>query len=105
MLGCGCVDQDIGVEGIHGGGSAAGPACRHIGDELLGPLGAHDRRIRETGISTLIEEASKPLGLRKRLVRSPDPNRVGTDEDRDLAPMACDRDLLACDHTVEDLWQ
>ena len=82
-----------------------GPACRQVGDEILGPLGAHDRRISETGVSTLVEKASKSFGLRKRLGRPPDPARVGTDEDRDLAPMACDRDFLARDHTVEDLWQ
>jgi hypothetical protein len=105
MAGCGCVDEDIGVEGVHVGGSAAGSTRRHVGDELLGPLGAHDRRIGETGVSTLIEEASKSLGFREGLVRPPDPNRVGTDEDRDFAPMACDRDFLARDHTVEDLWQ
>jgi hypothetical protein len=105
MTGCGCIDQNIGVEGVHVGGSAAGSTGRHVGDELLGPLGAHDRRISEMGVSTSIEKPPKALGFREGLVCPPDPNRVWTDEDRDLAPMACDRDFLARDHTVEDLWQ
>lgn len=57
------------------------------------------------GASTAIEEVAQPLGLGKRLVGAPNPDRVGTDDDRHLPPMAGDGDLLASDHTVEDLWQ
>ena len=64
----------------------------------IGIEGVHGRAV---SAPTSIEEVAQSRSLRKHLVGASNPDRIGTDEDIDLSPVAGDGDLLAGEHTVE----
>ena len=76
-----------------------------MGEELVSPLGAHSGCIGERGGSGAVEHGTQPLGVPERSVGPPNPEGVGTDEDRYRLPVTGNGHFLAGEHTVKELWQ
>jgi hypothetical protein len=104
MVGDRGIDQDVGIEGVHGRFELAlRSGCPNVRQECVALLRGQGRARIQLQAPAAGDEIAYPIRIAQSFAGATRAKRVGPDDDGDRLAMTRNRDLLPGENALEDL--